>query len=167
MRNFYGIVKSISAKGAEVAAVFVGAMALFTLGDVIGRSFFGMPIVIVDEYCGYLLLGLSFMAFAYTLSVGKQISVTAVTSRLRGRAKKYVALFVSTLALAFSIYFSSQIFAMTKTSYQRMTVSQSVIHTPLFIPQLVMCIGMVLLILQFITLTCEVLLAKENKAFNP
>lgn len=155
MESFYRIVRLISLNGARVASAFLIAMVILVLVDIIRRTCFGTSFIIVGEYAGYLLLGLSFMAFAYTLSIGKHISITLVTSRLHGRVKKYISLFVSVLALAFCAYFGFQIFEMTKVSYQSMTVSQSVIRTPLFIPQLVICIGMGLLTFQFFILTCQ------------
>jgi TRAP-type C4-dicarboxylate transport system permease small subunit len=149
MERLGKIINLVSAVGIKVSSSLLIIMALFIVVDVMGRAFLGRSTIICEEYSGYLLVALVFLAFAHTLSQGAHIRISVIISRFPSRIQDYLEAFVSTLAIVFVIYFAFQLWVMAKTYYYGMVTSQSYIPMPLFIPSSLMLIGSILLILQF------------------
>ncbi|QNP49276.1 TRAP transporter small permease [Diaphorobacter aerolatus] len=95
----------------------------------------------IDAYAGYLMAGAGFLALAHTLKRGEHIRVTLIANALKGRSKKsleVLALFVGTLLAALFAYYSIRL---AWQSHEFHDISTSNDATPLWIPQLTMAVG--------------------------
>lgn len=135
--------------GGALAAFFMVMIAVLTLVQIGGRL---LHIQVRDAgvFAGFAMAASSFLALAYTLRTGGHIRVSLLVSRLRGRARRIMeawCLVVATVSIGFFAWFTVQ---MTWQSYQFNDLSTGMIGVPLWIPQLGMVLGILLLEIAFI-----------------
>jgi len=126
--------------GAQLAMRLVdGTLALLHLP----RTDF--VILSLNEICGYLLAGASFLALAGTLKAGAHIRVTLVLSALSEQARRYVEIWAFGFAAAACGYMTYQFATFTWVSFRFHEVSPGVIRVPLAYPQAAMALGALML----------------------
>ena len=103
-----------------------------------------------DAYAGYLMAGAGFLALAHTLKRNEHIRVTLLLTALHGRARRALeiwALGAATLLAALGAFYSVRL---SWQSHQFNDISTSNDATPLWIPQIAMALGNVILFIAFI-----------------
>ena len=134
---------------AAVAGLFMVAQLVMVLLSVVGRQInFYVPGT--DAYAGYLMAGSGFLALAHTLKRGEHIRVTLLLAALQGGWKKGMELwafgFASVLTMVIAFY-SCRLVWQSRTFHD---ISTSNDATPLWIPQLAMALGTLILAIAFI-----------------
>jgi TRAP-type C4-dicarboxylate transport system permease small subunit len=134
---------------AALAALFMVLLLVMVLISILGRQFsFHLPGT--DAYAGYLMAGSGFLALAHTLKRGEHIRVTLLLGALKGRWKKGLELwafgFTSVLACVIAFY-SCRLVWQSHSFHDISTASDA---TPLWIPQLAMAAGTLILAIAFI-----------------
>jgi TRAP-type C4-dicarboxylate transport system permease small subunit len=136
------------AAGGMAALFLVGTLAMVVAG-IAGRLLsFNVPGT--DAYAGYCMAAAGFLALAHTLKRGEHIRVTLVLEHLDGkpqRALELWALGVATLLSALFAYFSVRL---AWQSWDFNDISTGNDATPLWIPQLTMALGTVVLCIAFV-----------------
>jgi TRAP-type C4-dicarboxylate transport system permease small subunit len=134
---------------AALAALFMVCLLGMVLLSIAGRQFhFHVPGT--DAYAGYLMAASGFLALAHTLKRGEHIRVTLILGALRGRWKKGLELWALGFASALSALFA---FYCCRLAWQSRTfhdISTASDATPLWIPQLGMAVGTVILAVAFV-----------------
>lgn len=134
---------------AALAACFMVGLLVAVLLSILGRQLhFNIPGI--DAYAGYLMAGAGFLALAHTLKRGEHIRVTLLVGRLTGAAQRGMelwALFAATLLAALGAFYSVRL---AWQSWQFHDISTSNDATPLWIPQLTMALGTVVLAIAFV-----------------
>ena len=118
----------------------------------------------IDAYAGYMMAGAGFLALAHTLKRGEHIRVTLLLSSLHGAAKRGLeiwALFAASLLALLSAYYSCRL---AWQSYTFHDISTSNDATPLWLPQLTMALGSVVLAIAFVD---EFVLELRGRRFVP
>jgi len=136
------------------ASAALGALAMVLLLAMVMLSIVsrqvGFNVPGVDAYAGYMMAASGFLALAHTLKKGEHIRVTLILSSLHGSAKRGLeiwALFAaSLLALLFAFYSGK----LAWQSYTFHDISTSNDATPLWIPQLTMALGTLVLAIAFV-----------------
>ena len=134
---------------AALAALFLVGLLGMVLLSILGRQLhFHVPGT--DAYAGYLMAASGFLALAHTLKRGEHIRVTLVLGALKGRWKKGLALwalaFATALATLIALY-SCRLVWQSRSFHDISTASDA---TPLWIPQLGMALGTVILVIAFV-----------------
>lgn len=134
---------------AALAALCMVTLLAAVLTSIAGRKFhFQTPGI--DAYAGYLMAGAGFLALAHTLKRGEHIRVTLVINMLRGRWKKGAELWAlgaaSLLALLFAFYSCK----LAWQSHVFNDISTGNDATPLWLPQIAMAVGTIVLAIAFI-----------------
>jgi TRAP-type C4-dicarboxylate transport system permease small subunit len=133
---------------AALAAFFMVCLLGMVLLSVAGRQFqFHVPGT--DAYAGYLMAASGFLALAHTLKRGEHIRVTLILGALSGRWKKGLELWALGFASALSALFA---FYCCRLAWQSRTfhdISTASDATPLWIPQIGMALGTVILAIAF------------------
>ena len=127
-----------------LAALLLVAIGLLVLLSIVTR-WMGVFVPGLSAYAGYAMAGSSFLALAYTFGHGGHIRVNVVLNALRGGARRGAELWclgVGTLLAGYLAWYSVK---MVRISLQLGDVSESADATPLWIPQVPMAIGAVLL----------------------
>ena len=134
---------------AALAAVFMVLLLVMVLLSVLSRQLsFNIPGV--DAYAGYMMAGAGFLALAHTLKKGEHIRVTLLIGSLKGGWKhgfEIWALFAASLLALLAAFYSSKL---AWQSYAFQDISTSNDATPLWLPELTMAIGTVVLAIAFI-----------------
>ena len=133
---------------AALAALFMVGLLAMVLLSVVGRQFH-FYVAGTDAYAGYLMAGAGFLALAHTLKRGEHIRVTLLLSHLGARAGRAVEIGCHAAAVLLSgalAWFSVRLVWQSRSFGD---VSQGMDATPLWIPQIAMALGTVLLFIAF------------------
>ena len=125
---------------AALAAVFMVALLGAVLLSIVSRQLnFHVPGV--DAYAGYLMAAAGFLALAHTLKRGEHIRVTLVLNALTGRWHKALELFALALGTLLAVLFAYYSIRLAWQSHEFHDISTSSDATPLWLPQLSMGLG--------------------------
>jgi TRAP-type C4-dicarboxylate transport system permease small subunit len=134
---------------AALAALFMVGLLAMVLLSILGRQLhFHLPGT--DAYAGYLMAAAGFLALAHTLKRGEHIRVTLVLSALKGRWKKGLEIWAFGFATALSSMFAFYSCRLAWQSHTFHDISTSNDATPLWIPQIAMAVGTVILAIAFL-----------------
>ena len=134
---------------AALAAVAMVALLAMVLLSVASRLI-GFNVPGIDAYAGYMMAATGFLAMAHTLKRGEHIRVTLLLSALRGSARHALeawALFAASLLALLSAVYSCKL---AWQSHAFHDISTSNDATPLWLPQLSMAVGAVVLAIAFV-----------------
>jgi TRAP-type C4-dicarboxylate transport system permease small subunit len=137
---------------AEVlAAVCMVGVLLAVLTSILSRQL-EFHVSGLDAYAGYFMASAGFLALASTLRHGEHIRVTLILNALAPAGKR--RLDIAALAVGVAIALSLAVFStkLVIDSYVFNDISTSNDATPLWIPQLGMAVGTILLLIAFIDL---------------
>jgi TRAP-type C4-dicarboxylate transport system permease small subunit len=134
---------------AALAGVFMVLLLAMVLLSILGRQLhFNLPGV--DAYAGYMMAGAGFLALAHTLKKGEHIRVTLLIGALKGGWKhgfEVWALFAAALLALLAAFYSCKL---AWQSYVFHDISTGNDATPLWLPELTMAIGTVVLAIAFV-----------------
>ncbi len=151
------LIERLSRWSFSVTAFAPGAMAALITYDVVSRTLFNSPSLVTDELSGYLLVFIAFMGAAEALRTGGHIKVDILTSRLSPRAALRTRLVASIVSAAFLSVFWWHAVVMAWRSFSRGVTAPTSLLTPLWIPQVVIPLGMTLLLLQLLVKVADTL----------
>jgi TRAP-type C4-dicarboxylate transport system permease small subunit len=134
---------------AALAALFMVGLLVMVLLSVLGRQF-NFHVRGTDAYAGYLMAGAGFLSLAHTFKRGEHIRVTLLLSKLTGRAKNGLEVWSLAAASALAGLFAWYSVKLSVNSYQFDDMSTSNDSTPLWIPQISMALGALILFIAFV-----------------
>jgi TRAP-type C4-dicarboxylate transport system permease small subunit len=134
---------------AWLAALFMVGVLLMVLLSIVSRLFhFYVPGT--DAYAGYAMAGAGFLALAHTLKRGEHIRVTLIIGRLQGQARRALELWSLTMAVLLAGLFAFYAARLAWQSHLFNDISTSSDATPLWIPQISMVVGTLVLLIALI-----------------
>jgi len=146
MRRFLDFLYDASAWLAAVAMVGILVMVLLSI---VGRQLnFNIPGT--DAYAGYAMAAAGFLALAHTLKRNEHIRVTLILGRLTGRARHGLEMWALTAAVLLAGLFAVYSVRLSWVSWSIHDISTGNDATPLWIPQVTMAIGTLVLLVAFI-----------------
>ena len=133
---------------ALAALCMVGLLAMVVLG-IAGRLLnFHLPGT--DAYAGYLMAASGFLAMAHTLKRGEHIRVTLLVSALQGGARRALELWALAAAAGLAGLMAAYSVRLAWQSHTFNDVSTGNDATPLWLPQLTMAVGTLVLFVAFV-----------------
>ena len=129
---------------AALAAVCMVGLLVMVLLSVLGRQLH-FNLSGVDAYAGYMMAGAGFMALAHTLKKGEHIRVTLILSALHGRWKRGLEIWALAMASLLAMLFAFYSGKLAWQSYTFHDISTGNDATPLWLPQLAMAAGTLVL----------------------
>ena len=134
---------------AYVAAFFlVGTLAMVLLG-IVGRLF-NWFIAGTDAYAGYCMAACGFLALAHTLKRGEHIRVSLLLEHAGIRARHGLELWALAVATVLAGVFAAYSVRLVYQSFDFNDISTGNDATPLWIPQIAMALGTLVLLIAFI-----------------
>ena len=103
-----------------------------------------------DAYAGYLMAAAGFLALAHTLKRGEHIRVTLLLNAFRGRWRRGFELWALGIATLLAVLFAYYSCKLAWQSHEFHDISTGSDATPLWIPQIAMALGTVVLALAFV-----------------
>lgn len=141
------MVRFILALGVVLGGTLIALLVILVACEVIGRAVFGVALQAADEYSGYIVVALVFLGIPYALYHEALLRVDFLFDRLKGRRKVVLSLVFDVVCLAVTAVLGYYLTRMALTTLERGTFSSTPLMTPLWVPQLVMPIGLVLTVL--------------------
>jgi TRAP-type C4-dicarboxylate transport system permease small subunit len=134
---------------AWLAALCLVGLLAMVLTAIVSRLL-GIHVPGTDAYAGYLMAAAGFLALAHTLKRGEHIRVTLLLTSLRGPARRAMeiwALGAATLLAGLAAWYSVRL-AWQSHAFDDISTGNDA--TPLWIPQLAMVAGNLLLLVAFV-----------------
>lgn len=151
------LIAPLSRLGAGIAAIGVLVVLAITGYSVFNRYVLGTPVTWTDELSGFLVVGIVMFGAAETLRRGEHISVDLMTSRLRGGAQLVAGIWGTiAVVLVMTAIMISGITAVS-FSYDFGIYSEGYLALPMWIPQLALIIGGVMVIAVAVGRFCSIL----------
>ena len=136
------------AAGVLAAAFLAGTLAMVLTG--IAGRFFHFHVPGTDAYAGYCMAGAGFLALAHTLKHGEHIRVSLLLERAGPAARRWLELWSLAAATVLAGLFAFYSVRLSWQSWQFNDISTANDATPLWIPQLAMAAGTVVLLIAFV-----------------
>ncbi len=149
------------AAGYLAALFLVGTLAMVMLG-IVGRLLdFHVPGT--DAYAGYCTAAAGFLALAHTLKRGEHIRVSLVLEHVGAGSRRVLEISSLVMACALAVAFAYFSVRLAAQSCDFNDVSTANDATPLWIPQLTMAAGTLVLALAFIDELLLELIGKRDR----
>lgn len=129
----------------QVAANLIDAIAAAVTGEAIG-----LVIPSYADFAGFFLAASSFLALAYTLRAGAHIRVNLLIRHLSERRRRWLELWCVVTGAGVSAFFALYALRLTLESFEFGDLSPGMVAVPLWIPQSVMTMGLVILAIAFV-----------------
>jgi TRAP-type C4-dicarboxylate transport system permease small subunit len=130
------------------ALAMIGLLGMVLLSIVSRQLHFHVPGT--DAYAGYLMAAAGFLALAHTFKRGEHIRVTLLLTALRGGARRALEVWALTAATLLAALFAFYSVRLAWQSHQFHDISTGNDATPLWIPQLGMALGTLILLVAFV-----------------
>lgn len=141
------IIKKLSVALWSFGGILLLLISLSVSYDVVTRYVFSYSNEWVGEYSGYMLVCIAFLAAPYTLYIGGMTKVDLITSAVKPKVRKILLIITLAITLVYlGILFKESASLMMK-SFTRGWRSATTIRTPLWVPQLAVPVGTVLMFL--------------------
>ena len=146
MRRILDFVYDAAAWLAALAMIGVLVMVLLSI---VSRQA-GFHFAGTDAYAGYAMAAAGFLALAHTLKHNEHIRVTLLLSHVKGRAHHALELWALSAAVLLAGLFAFYSVRLAWQSRVLNDISTGNDATPLWLPQLAMALGTVVLLVAFI-----------------
>ncbi|MGA2466887.1 MAG: TRAP transporter large permease subunit [Thermodesulfobacteriota bacterium] len=133
-----------------LSGILIVLNGLFCFYEVVMRYFFNSPTIWVMETTIYLVIASTFFALAYVLMEKAHVRVDSIINYLSPRTAVTLEVCTSALAILYCLVLCWQSTKMTYGAYQTWEVSPTLLKVPMFIPELFISLGSLLLTVQFI-----------------
>lgn len=130
------------------AIAMIGVLAM-VLASIVTRQL-GINFQGTDAYAGYSMAAAGFLALAHTLKHNEHIRVTLLLGRLKGRAEHALQLWALSVAVLLGALFAYYSVRLAWQSHVINDISTGNDATPLWIPQIAMAVGMVVLFIALV-----------------
>ena len=144
MRALHGLYRA----SGLLSAVCLVLICSLIVAQIVARNL-GSTVPDAEEFAAWAMAGSGFLGLPYALHCGSHIRVSVVTRILPQRAHHAAELLASGIGLALSAYFAWYCTLFVLESFRFNEVSQGLVAVPLWLPQLPMAIGTVLLAVAF------------------
>ncbi len=134
--------------GALAALFMIGVLVMVITG-IVTREL-GIYLRGTDDYAGYCMAAAGFLALAYTFKHGEHIRVTLIIERLSGKPRQLLEWLTLAFGAAIACTLAFYSLRLVLNSHEFNDISQGVDATPLWIPQIGMAIGTVVLAIAFL-----------------
>ncbi|MES0884224.1 TRAP transporter small permease [Roseibium sp. SCP14] len=152
-----------------LAAIFLILILVFVALQMVAR-WGGSIITGAPDFTGYCMAAASFLALPYALNGGAHIRVSLLLNAL-GRYKKFGEIWCWAIASYLTFLFARYAIKMTYESYRFNEISQGQDAWPIWIPQMSMTVGTILLaVCAFDNLVSTLFTGRDNihaAGFNP
>lgn len=136
-------VEKLVAGGCAIAcALALTVMAVGIVAEIVARSVFDYSFLSVDEVSGYLLVAVIFLGLAVAVHDNALFRVEILTERLSASKAQALDWLLSLVFIGFLLVLDYQCFQLAMDSLSGSYTAPTLLGTPLYIPQLLMPIGL-------------------------
>lgn len=132
-----------------LAGLCILVMTLLILSQIIGR-FLGVIVPSIEDFSGYSLAASTFFGLAYTFREGGHIRVTLAINNLSPKMRRIQEGSILVFAALLSVYMTFYLIHLAWESYIFEEVSYGYVPVLLWIPQVPVALGMIMLTIAII-----------------
>ena len=141
-------VDAVSTGMALAGGILFMLTALYITLDVLGRNFAGVSSAVTDEMGGYALAFGGMWAVAYTLRTNGHVRIDVLLPHLPRRARALLTYAAMAVMMSFAAVVAVYTWTLALDSYWIDARAVSFLRTPLYVPQMLMAIGLSVLALE-------------------
>ena len=134
---------------AWLAALAMIGVLLMVLLSIVSRQV-GFHVPGTDAYAGYAMAAAGFLALAHTLKRNEHIRVTLVLGRLRGKNRRALEIWALSASILLGGLFAYYAVRLAWVSRSINDISTGNDATPLWLPQIAMALGTVILLVALV-----------------
>jgi C4-dicarboxylate transporter DctQ subunit len=149
MKSLYSFFDVLIKMGAYISGLFIIATTFMIFFEVISRWLFNKPTIWATELSIYAIIGSCFFGSAYAVRTYSHITVDLLINNVNDRLKTLLAYLSNALGLVFSLIFTFYGFHHAFNTFELGVTSASLLRIPMFLPELMLPVGGVLLCLAF------------------
>ena len=149
--KFVKVIERLSEAGGMISGLCILLMSGLILLEILVRSVTRASILIAEEYSAYLLVVFGSMALAYTFKSEGHIRVDLILSKLSPRGRSLVNFFCSLIGFLVFLLVSYQTWGQFSGSWTSRETSMYYSKTPLWLPQVFLFLGPLLMALQMLS----------------
>jgi TRAP-type C4-dicarboxylate transport system permease small subunit len=116
--------------------------------EIICRTLFSFSTMVSDEFSGYLMVTVVMAGLGYTLEQDSHIRITILVAKLGPRFRRFMEVLATGFALVLTLFICYHASLMVYDSYSYEMRADSISETLVYLPQLVVPLGLAGLILQ-------------------
>jgi TRAP-type C4-dicarboxylate transport system permease small subunit len=151
MKRLIKTMDAISAVAGALAATLLVIALILNSVEILIRSTIDRTLFLTDEFSGYLMCGLTFLALAYTLREKGHIRMTIMHSLVKNRARLHLDTVCYVIGALFSAFVTWHTASLFWDSVVTGSQSVQLSATYLAVPQFFMPFGALLLTQQFVS----------------
>ncbi|WP_028583144.1 TRAP transporter small permease subunit [Desulfogranum mediterraneum] len=148
MKRLIAVIEACSQAGGYLSGLFMLLIVLLIVVEIIARTLFNSSTLIGDEYSAYFFVVVVMAGLAFSMKEQAHIRISIIRGRLSRKGQRYLDLVVLAIALALSCFALYHAILMTYDVWDLGMTADSISETPIYIPQLVIPVGLLLFILQ-------------------
>lgn len=164
IETFLKFVDGLARLSAWVAAALLAVLAVLGMAEILSRALFNYSIPIAFEYSSYMLAFIMFGGSAWALREGGHIRVTLIMGPFGPRARRLLDIGATAIATAVSLYLTYAVIVFMVGTYTIGTNSFFPSETPLYIPQLGLVFGVLLLTLALLARLIRLFIGAPTEA---
>ena len=145
-----------------LSGVFLVLICLLVVAQIVARQFGGM-VPSADEFAAYAMAASGFLALPYALQRGAHIRVELLYRLLPVRGRFFADVLSTSIGLAIAAYLAWYCALFVIESYQFNEVSSGLLPIPMWLPQLPMLLGTLVLV---IAMAERLLLVCQGRRFE-
>lgn len=149
MKGLYKLSDLLIRIGAYLAGFFIIVTTIMIFYEVISRSFFDKPTIWATELSIYAIIGSCFLGSAYAIRTYSHITVDLLINNVNDQIKKVLGYISNTLGLVFCVIFTIYSFHHVLNTMKLGVTSASLLKVPMYLPELLLPAGGVLMSLAF------------------
>ncbi|MDO4786967.1 MAG: TRAP transporter small permease [Fretibacterium sp.] len=130
-------------------------MSLILFYEVISRYCFASPTIWVQEVSIYLFMWSMLAGASYTLMLGKHVRIDLLFDRLSPRVQNLLDAVTGSIGMIFCAIVTHQAYLMIASSLKYNKLSATILRVPMWVVQLPLFLGFLLLTLQFFLIVLD------------
>lgn len=158
MESFIRFCDRLSLYGGVLSGILMITALVLVCSEMAVRTVFSKTLYITEEYTGYLMAALTFLALAYTLRDKSHIRMVFIHEVLKGKARTLVDLYAFAAGFLFCAVLTYNCADFFLDAIRTGSRSMQISATPLAIPQFFMPLGSLILTLQFAAEFCRAII---------
>jgi C4-dicarboxylate transporter, DctQ subunit len=150
MKSLYNFSDLLIKIGAYISGFFIIVTTFMIFFEVISRWLFNKPTIWATELSIYAIIGSCFLGSAYAVRTYSHITVDLLINNVNDRMKTLLAYLSNAMGLIFSIIFTYFGVHHVMNTFELGVTSASLLRIPMYLPEMFIPVGGVLLCLAFI-----------------
>lgn len=137
--------------GAVLAVMLMAGMTLHVILEIILRAFFSTSTFVLDEFVGYGVAAMTFMALGYTFESNTLIRVNFILTKVHSRlGRQIIEILCVSAALVLTSYIALYFWKSVARNIERGSTSETIAAVPLWIPEAFVLLGLAIFIIQML-----------------